>query len=144
MTKDLQKQLDALFGSPEDLQNSLQELKAQCEEENTISTHNSKSVLGENEISNINTVELNQTTNDANQDELISSKNSERALPDELSTEDNMLISTHNSDNALPDEHAQIEEVPISTQNAEVMHENELIAEQPISTHNSSKFVGEQ
>ena len=64
-------------------------------------------------------------------------------MPDELATEDKQLISTVNSDQALPDEHASESEVPISTINADVIHENILNEEDPISSHVSDNIVKE-
>lgn len=70
--------------------------------------------------------------------ELISSKNSENALPDELSKEDNVPISISNSDRALPDELASTDGVPISKASDETIHAGDPIKnEDVISSHNS-------
>ena len=69
--------------------------------------------------------------------ELISNKNSEEALPDELSKEDNVPI-TDNSDRVLPDELASLQGVPISKASDETIHNSEGFKnEDVISSHNS-------
>lgn len=69
--------------------------------------------------------------------ELISNNNSEEALPDELSKEDNVPI-TDNSDRVLPDELAENVGVPISKASHEAIHSGDtLVNEDIISSHNS-------
>lgn len=68
--------------------------------------------------------------------ELICDKNSDEALPDELSKEDNVPI-TDNSDRALPDELASEDGVPISNASDESIHTEVLNNEDIISSHNS-------
>lgn len=70
--------------------------------------------------------------------ELISDNNSQEALPDELSKEDNIPITDKNSDRALPDELAENSGVPISKASHEPIHAGDtLVNEDVISTHNS-------
>ena len=143
--------LDILFGENTDAKNTLQDLQNQIYNEETgfdkqISTHsmNDKTIVEKVKEKVEEFKEHNNLVTDPN-DELISNKNSDRALPDELSKEDGVpitkvtegihvadntdnteLISTHNSNRAL-------DEKPITnTEEISV-----------ISTHNSSKFVDE-
>ena len=69
--------------------------------------------------------------------ELICDKNSDEALPDELSKGDNVPISIANSDRALPDELASEDGVPISKASDETIHTEVLNNEDVISSHNS-------
>lgn len=143
--------LDILFGENTDAKKTLQDLREEIKNEEhgfdeQISTHsmNKKTVIDVVKEKVEEFKEYNGLTEDPN-NELISTKNSDNALPDELSKEEGVpitevtegihladntdnteLISSHNSERAL-------DEKPI-TQTEEIT---------VISTHNSSKFVDE-
>ena len=167
--------LDILFGENTNAKTSFRDLKEQINNEEhgfdeQISTHsmNDKSVIDVVKEKVEEFKEFNGLTSDPN-NELISTKNSDNALPDELSKEENVLISTNNSDRALPDELSKEDGIPItsvtdgihvadSTDNTELIssHNSERALpdmEKPIatnaeeisviSTHNSPKFVDE-
>ena len=167
--------LDILFGEQTNAKLSLQELKETINNEEhgfdkQISTNsmNDKSVIEVVKEKVEEFKEYNGLTNDPN-DELISTKNSDNALPDELAKNDEVLISSTNSDRALPDELSTQDGIPITkvtegihvadnTDNTELIstHNSDralLDVEKPIttnteeisviSTHNSSQFVDE-
>lgn len=165
--------LDLLFGENTNAKESLNELKEQIKDEEhgfneQISTHsmNEKSVIDVVKEKVEEFKEYNGLTTDPN-DKLISTKNSDNALPDELAKQDGVLISSSNSDRALPDELSKEDGIPITkvtegihvadnTDNTELIstHNSErAMDEKPIttnteeisviSTHNSSKFVDE-
>lgn len=137
----MEEELDMLFGTSTNAKNEFLQLKDATDPDNEqISTHsmNDKTIL--------DTIKekVEELISD-DKEPLISNKNSENALPDELSeepgipistvstdgihhydnTENEELISSHNSERAL-------DEKPLTT-NTEEIH--------VISTHNSSKFV---
>lgn len=93
-----QQELDTLFGNSSIVKNELWELREECDPDNT-------PISG--------TVKTNVD-----------------------------LISTHNSDNALPDKLANVELTPISNGVTEGVHDGDTTCNTvPISSHNSSKFV---
>lgn len=164
--------LDILFGENTDAKNTLQDLQNQIYNEETgfdkqISTHsmNDKTIVEKVKEKVEEFKEHNNLVTDPN-DELISTKNSDNALPDDLAKEEGVLISSSNSDRALPDELSKEDGVPITkvtegihvadnTDNTELIsthNSNRALDEKPItnteeisviSTHNSSKFVDE-
>ena len=165
--------LDLLFGENTNAKESLNELKEKIQDEEhgfneQISTHsmNEKSVIDVVKEKVEEFKEYNGLTEDPH-DKLISTKNYDNALPDELAKQEGVLISSSNSDRALPDELSKEDGVPITnvtegihvaddTDNTELIssHNSErAMDDKPIttnteeisviSTHNSSKFVDE-
>lgn len=141
--------LDILFGEDNEVVNqTLDILKDEIKSEEhgfneQISTHsmNDKSVIDVVKEKVEEFKEYNNLTTDPN-DKLISTKNSDEALPDELAKEEGVLISTANSDRALPDELSSQDGVPICKQSTEGIHDGDSTPnEELISSHNSDSAL---
>ncbi len=146
---DKEQALDVLFGQQTDAKKELQNLQTSLTDEaEQISTHsmNEKTILDTVKEKVEEFKEYNNLSTHPH-DELISNRNSDNALPDELSkqegvpicnnitegihsgdnTENDELISSHNSERTIEDK-------PITTHTEEIS---------VISNTNSSKFVKE-
>lgn len=140
----MDKELDILFGEGSLVKDNLKGLKIQADPDyEQISTHsmNDKSLMD-----NIKErVEEFKEHNFEQKEELISNKNSNNALPDELSTQEGTPISTTSTDGIHTADETENEEL-ISTHNSD-----SVLDEKPVTTHteeidvisdvNSSKFV---
>lgn len=156
-TEETIKALDILYNNSI-VKDVFEDLK-ECKNDNQISDHsmNEETILDKVK----DRIEEFKEYNDIGQGpELISDKNSENALPDELSKEDNVPISISNSDRTLPNELASEEGLPISKASDETIHSADIIKQEdiisshnsdaalnlphlndePISSHNSSRF----
>ena len=131
--KEADKALDLLYGESI-AEDAFKELK-ESKDNNQISDHsmNEKTIIDKVKD---RIEEFKEYNGIIPEPELISDNNSDNALPDELSTEDNVPISISNSDRALPDELASEDGVPISKASDETIH-CEVIEENVISSHNS-------
>lgn len=120
---EIEESLQQLFGDTTDAKEQLNRLKEQVADidplNEPISTNAMKMENPQEDIIVEEQPEVEQIEETVPEEELISSQNSNRALPDELASVEGVPISTHN--------HVEEEPEQIDT----------------ISTHNSSQFVQE-
>lgn len=151
--EDNKEALDILFGENTDAKAQLSELKDKIQNEE----HGFDKQISTNSMNDKNIIETvkekveefkehNNLTTDPN-DELISNKNSDNALPDELSKEDGVPISTVVTEGIHDADNTNNEEL-ISTHNSQRALDEKPITQKTeeisvISTHNSSKFIDE-
>lgn len=146
---DKEQALDVLFGETTDAKQELKNLQTTItNEDEQISTHsmNDKTIIDTVKQRVEEFKEHNNLTTDPH-DELISNKNSDNALPDELSTQEGVPICNDSTDGIHSGDETENEEL-ISSHNSSSTTEDK-----PITTHteeidvisntNSSKFVNE-
>lgn len=145
---DKEQALDLLFGPNTEIDNNFEDLKNITDEDNvpiSSHTHQDKSLLQKVKDRVDEFKEYNNLV-PSEEEKLISNKNSDNALPDELSKETGVPFSTevtqgiHHSDNTDNDE-------LICKHNSQLLKDTPIVSTseeiQIISNINSSKFVEE-
>lgn len=147
---DKKQALDLLFGQVEEIESNFQELKDLTDEDNVpISSHTcqDKSLL-QTVKQRVDEFKEHNNLTVPEEEKLISTKNSDNALPDELSKESGVPFSTEVTQGIHLSDDTDNEELICTHSNTDISNHSPIVDSSEeihiISNINSSKFVDEE